>query len=402
MDSAAQKRKPRLGLFLNMPMHEVDGEYTARYPHLFDFFLLLASRTERTALCLPLKRGGARNPAYGTVDLPANVEIVGLGHWSSGVMLLKRAPLILPFTVVQILRRIRRWDTVGAVAPGLVGNLFIALARRFRRPAFLLVRGEKQRTMSMMLSRGARAYVWGLKQSERPVRRWVRDGIAVFTAGDEMRARYAQPGSHVHDLYPGLARDFPLAERPRPAGGPGEPLRVVTVTRLSGEKGTDVLIDALRHTREPVRAVIVGDGPERAALQARAEGLAVEFAGFVPHGPELIARLDAADLFVLASRSEGMPHSLIEAAARALPAVVSAVGGMPSLIERGGGGVVVPVGEPEALAAVLDELARDRERLARLSAEALETGRSFAPEAQLEAFCERLEAAYPGRGWGAA
>ena len=382
-----------------MPMHEVGGVYTARYPHLFDFFALLATRTERTTLCLPLQRGGARNPDYGVVELPANVEVAGLGHWSSGVMLLERAPLILPFAAFQVLRRIRRWDTVGAVAPGLVGNLFIAAARRFGRPAFMLVRGEKQRTMSMMLSRGAKAYVWGLKQSERPVARWVREGVVVFTAGDEMRARYDQPGARVHDLYPALAREFPVAAAPRPRGD--GPLRIVTVSRLSGEKGTDVLVDALRLTTEPVHATIVGDGPEREALRGRGEGLPIEWAGFVPHGPRLVERLDAAELFVLASRSEGMPHSLIEAAARGLPAVVSAVGGMPGLIARRGGGRVVPVGDPAALAAALDDIARDRALHARLAAEALATGRAFAPEAQLEEFCALLDAAYPGRGWGA-
>ncbi|HWF49003.1 MAG TPA: glycosyltransferase [Solirubrobacteraceae bacterium] len=395
----------RLGVFLNMPMHEVDGEYTARYPHLFDFFLALGDRTAETALVLPLKHGGPRNPDYGTVVLPPNVRIIGLPHWNSARMLVRRIHLIAPATVWMAATSAREFDIVGAVAPSVVGTILIAAARLRHRPAFLLVRGEKQRTVRWMMGeRRARPYVAALQAMEAPVRHWIRAGVPTFVAGHELVDRYDAPGARLHDLYPALSRDFPLAEGPRASRSQPGPLSLVTVARLSGEKGIDDLlraVAALRDQGKPATLEIVGDGPDRAGLEALARefGVAdrVRFSGFIPHGPRLVAALDGADVFVLPSRSEGLPHSLVEAMARALPVVATAIGGIPAFL-RGGEGVVVPVGDPEALAAALAELSRDPARLADLSGRALDRARKVLPDAQLGEFCARLLDAYPRLG----
>jgi glycosyltransferase involved in cell wall biosynthesis len=175
----------------------------------------------------------------------------------------------------------------------------------------------------------------------------------------------------------------------------------VTVARLSGEKGIDDLLLALARLRDqgtPATLEIVGEGPDRAELEALARKLGlserVRFSGFIPHGPRLVSALDGADVFVLPSRSEGLPHSLVEAMARALPVVATAIGGIPAFL-HGDRGIVVPVGDPDALAAAVAELGRDPARLAELSARALERARQVLPEAQLGAFCARLLEAYP-------
>ena len=164
---------PRLGLFLNIPMEVVGRNYSARYPHLLDFYLDLASRTSGTTLTVPLRELDVADLDHGDVSLPANVRVLGLPAWSSGPQLVVRAPVVLPVTLTRVVRHMREWDLVGAVVPSLVGNVIVMLARLFRRPVFLLIRGEKQRTMRLMLhgKRWARAYVWGLAAIERPVRR---------------------------------------------------------------------------------------------------------------------------------------------------------------------------------------------------------------------------------------
>jgi phosphatidyl-myo-inositol dimannoside synthase len=395
----------RLGVFLNMPMHEIDGEYTARYPHLFDFFLALGSRTAETVFVLPLKRGGRRNPDYGTVTLPDNVRVVGLPPWSSARMLVRRIHLIFPATVWVALTSAREFDIVGAVAPSVVGTILIAAARLRRRPAFLLVRGEKQRTVRWMMGdRRARPYVAALRMMEAPVRHWIRAGVPTFVAGHELVERYEAPGARLHDLYPALSRDFPVASEPRSVRTRPGALALVTVARLSGEKGIDDLLRGVARLRDggtEARLEIVGEGPDREQLQALSHELGVSdqvtFSGFIPHGPRLVCALDAADVFVLPSRSEGLPHSLVEAMARALPVVATAIGGIPAFL-RGGEGVVVPVGDPDALAAALAELSRDPGRLAELSRRALERARRVLPETQLGEFCARLLEAYPSLG----
>lgn len=396
---------PRLGLFLNMPMHEAGGELTARYPHLFDFFLALAERTRETAICVPLRRADDRVAGYGPVRLPANVRVIGLPHYSSAPMLVRRAHRVVPAALRILRREARDWDVVGAVVPSLIGNLFVCAARLRRRPVFLLVRGEKQRTVSLMMGRrlSTLPFLWALRAMERPVRRWIGRGAPAFVAGEELVDRYGGPGTRLHNLYPALSRDFPVLARPRPLDGDvaPRPLRLVSVARLSREKGlADLLVAVASLVADgtPVTLNVAGSGPDEERLAALAAELGlgdrVRFAGFVPHGPELVALLDDADVFVLPSHSEGLPHSVAEAMARGLPVVATAVGGIPELL-RDGSGVVVAPGDPTALAAAIGALHADPARRAGLSASSLARVRRFEPEAQLAEFCARLADAYP-------
>jgi glycosyltransferase involved in cell wall biosynthesis len=140
--------------------------------------------------------------------------------------------------------------------------------------------------------------------------------------------------------------------------GPRPPRRllrnVLVVANLRSEKGHDVLIDAAGDVlrRYPdAHFELVGAGPERDALVARAHtrGVAHAFT-FLGHRPDVAARLEAADIFVLPSRSEAFPNAVLEAMAARLPIVASGVGGILELLEEGRTGVLVPPGDPRALA----------------------------------------------------
>lgn len=136
--------------------------------------------------------------------------------------------------------------------------------------------------------------------------------------------------------------------------------RVVCVANLRPEKNHETLIGAaaLLKARCPgLRYRIVGGGSRRAALEtlARDRGVAdvVEFAG---HRDDIPAELREADVFVLPSRSEAFPNSVLEAMAAGLPVVASAVGGLLDLVEHGRTGLLVPPADPEALADALHRL----------------------------------------------
>ena len=218
-----------MGLFLNMPMYERDGAFSARYPHLFDFFFDLSERTESADLCVPLLTGAEARSEYGAVEPWGQARIVGLPHWSSARMVVRRIHRILPRASAVIVGRGRRWDVVGAVTPSVVGNLFILVARLRRQPVFLLIRGEKQRTVELIMGSGLRTrpYLWALRLMERMVRRWIAAGVPAFVAGSELVDRYEAAGGNVVALYPGLSSDFPLLDAkppevaPRPALPPG-------------------------------------------------------------------------------------------------------------------------------------------------------------------------------------
>ena len=135
---------------------------------------------------------------------------------------------------------------------------------------------------------------------------------------------------------------------------------IITVANLRPEKNHETLLAAaavLLRTRPGLRFQIVGDGPRRADLEelshARGLGAHVEFLGHREDIPTLLA---AADVFVLPSRSEAFPNGAIEAMAAGLPVVASNVGGLRDLIQNGRTGVLVPPGNPEALAGALQSL----------------------------------------------
>jgi len=148
-------------------------------------------------------------------------------------------------------------------------------------------------------------------------------------------------------------------------------MRIVSVGRLAAPKDFLTLIRATaRLDPARVRVTVLGDGPDRPQLEAEIArlGLAgvVELAGEVDDVPQ---RLAGADVFVLSSRSEGLPVSVLEAMAAGLPVVATDVGGLRELVEDGAGGLLVPPGDVDSLAARLDALLADPALRRRLGGE---------------------------------
>ena len=153
---------------------------------------------------------------------------------------------------------------------------------------------------------------------------------------------------------------------------PKKSLRLISVGSLQFPyKGFDLLIRALRSCRDDgldAGLEIVGGGLLRDALEAQAGALGVgrhvQFVGTLSPGEAVRARLDQADLYVHASRAEGLPRALIEAMARGLPCVASRAGGVAELLAPED---TVPVGDAAALAGKISEVLREPARMARMS-----------------------------------
>ena len=154
--------------------------------------------------------------------------------------------------------------------------------------------------------------------------------------------------------------------------------RLIAVGRLKAPKDFLTLIRAVAALSEgSFEALIVGDGPDRAVVEAEIRRLGLEgrvrLVGERDDVPKLLAD---SDVFVLSSRSEGLPVSVLEAMAAELPVVASSVGGLAELVVDGETGILVPPGDAPTLAAALGRLIEGRAERRRLGA----AGRARAEE----------------------
>ena len=221
----------------------------------------------------------------------------------------------------------------------------------------------------------------------RQLRSQCRRASAVsYATGNVLQRLYpASQGAYVTSYVNLELEEDAFVERGRTFPVPPDPLRIVSVGAMSQPyKGFDVLIDAVSAcARRGLRCElsIVGDGARRRSLEELAErsgaGERVHFLGTLPAGPAVRAQLDRADLFVLASKTEGLPKVMVEAMARALPCLGSAVGGIPELLDED---CLFPRGDAASLARLIGEVGLDPARLTSMSAVNLERSRRYGDE----------------------
>lgn len=255
------------------------------------------------------------------------------------------------FALLYLLRDRRQYDVVQCMMiypVGFVGYLASLLAGL---PYFAWIRGGDYYFMK-----------------DHPIKRWtIRRVLAdtlVLVQADRVRA-------DVH-------REFPSADLRVLGNGVDVPEEtadgdaVVFVGRLREQKGVHVLLEALSGTDE--RLLVVGDGPEREALEAQARELGVDatFVGEV--APDAVGEyLRRGKLFVLpAVRGEGLPNAMLEAMAVGLPVVVTDTGGVADAVHEGETGYVVAPGDADALGDRVRALCTDEVRRERMGAAARE------------------------------
>jgi glycosyltransferase involved in cell wall biosynthesis len=185
----------------------------------------------------------------------------------------------------------------------------------------------------------------------------------VFTMGTRSRAALIDAGVDRPIRAMGVAIDsarFHAAEQPG-----AKDVELITVARLVPVKRLELLLEtvallarwAQARGEPPVRLAVVGEGPERPALQALAWRLGiahlVQFCGFTD---DVVAQLRRARVFVLTSKSEGLPISLLEAMSCRIPGVAPLTGDLEDVLHSGCNGQVVHGARAEDYARAIDHL----------------------------------------------
>jgi glycosyltransferase involved in cell wall biosynthesis len=166
------------------------------------------------------------------------------------------------------------------------------------------------------------------------------------------------------------------------------------VGRLSKEKGADVMLDALAESDPRWRLSIIGEGNELDHLRHKAETLRISNR-ISWHGPVANAGslLTAFDAFVLSSRTEGTPITLLEAMNAGIPIIAARVGGVPDVVSASQA-LLVPPEQPGVIAQALSEIEREPSAATDRSARARERLlQSFSSETWLASIDKVYEAA---------
>lgn len=204
----------------------------------------------------------------------------------------------------------------------------------------------------------------------------------VVACNRDVAASIAATGTEPTLLAHGVDLHRFSAATPRPDAAPDAALQLLAVGRLVEKKGFVHLLDALARTTTALQLQIVGEGPERAALEAQAERLGlgdrVRFCGRRTHHelPALYASADIVAVPSVVDRNgdrDGLPNVVLEAMAARRAVVASDVAAVATAITDGHNGLLVSPGDAGELAAALDRLAAAPELRRRLAAQARRT-----------------------------
>jgi len=366
----------RLGIYVDDVFRVAqDGSITGDRAFLL-FACAVGARFSGCSLFGRTLHGGVSDYA-----LPADVDLVALPHYRD----LFHAGEVLrcaPGTVRAMWRGLDRVDVVWAFGPHpfAIVLALLALVRRKR-----LVLGVRQDTLgyyrSRLPSRAWTPVLAGIRAMDA-VYRALAHRVPTTAVGGDIARRY---GGEVLDMAVSLVPEADVAAGSveRDWGGRVE---LLTVGRVDTEKNPELVVELMRalDSSQPgrFRLTWVGRGPLEAETSRRAAGL-VDFRGYVPHGPELLALYRGAHAFVHVSRTEGVPQVLIEALAAGPPVVATAVGGVPGLLEGGRAGLLVPPDDLRALVAAVERLAAEPGLRSRLASRGLEIARAHTMEAEV-------------------
>ncbi|HVW71640.1 MAG TPA: glycosyltransferase family 4 protein [Candidatus Paceibacterota bacterium] len=254
-------------------------------------------------------------------------------------------------------------DTVSAGLPALWA------ARAARRPCIVRVPGEhaweqgRQRfgVVDTLDEFQTKRYSWRVELLRFLGRYTVRHADRVVVPShyfERIVSGWGVDASRLGVIYNGIEAVPPEL----PAEPPTRPF-VVSVGRLVPWKGFLALIDVLPQLPE-WQLVIVGDGPQRAMLEAAAETRGVHdrvhFTGSVSR-PQVLGWLSAADAFVLNSSFESFSYQVVEALAMGTPVIATRIGSIPELVNEGSEGVLVEPNDRTALVRSIESVKKQPE-----------------------------------------
>jgi len=294
----------------------------------------------------------------------------------------------LPRHLPKIWRMVHQADAVHTPVPGDIGMIGLLVALAQSKPLFVRHCG----TWGEPVTLADRFLLWLLER--------IAGGRNVVLATGGADTPPSRKNPNIRWIFSTTLTEEELAAIP--AARPwqlGEPLRLVTVSRLSRDKNVVSIIRAIPLIRKRIPDVylsVAGDGEARPMLERLVADLGiaerVTFHGNVPHA-EVLQILSRSHLFLFPTRvKEGFPKAVLEAMACGLPVIATDVSIIPYLIRDCG--VVLDDTNPQAVAGAIAQLISDERRLAEMSARARQKAQDYTLERWRDVIGTHLEAAW--------
>jgi glycosyltransferase involved in cell wall biosynthesis len=350
----------RLGIFTVKKICRFNGNYYT-YGGFGDYLAAMRAAFPKVVMVAHLKES---TPPEGYYLIPPgdDLEVVGLPQVKTELGML----LIMPVIAWRCWLATKKMDIAHARMPNHTGVIGAFACDLRGVPVFCQIIDDwylAARRMPWMRKFGLglplKLHLYLYDWLERMVCR----GKLVFAQGQSCYEKHVghsdcelvlSTAHYLHDIIPPRQRFV------------SKPYTILTVARLTGVKNQQLTIRALAKLLaegQEWRCVFVGDGPHKASLVQLAKELNVEshvhFAGQAARGDALWQYFDAADCFVLSSRSEGTPKVLLEAMARGLPIIATAVAGIPTSVKHEERGLLIEDNDVNGLVAAAKRLAGD-------------------------------------------
>ena len=320
----------------------------------------LARRYDKVCVCARVVHGIPPAPFDSPLQA-ANLEIIPQPFWNStGASLLHFWGILRAY-----LQTCRRADVllVRGMCPN-IGMLYLC-AKLFRKPICHWIVGDPVALLQSAVRKGRVADRFALLYAlqDRFFTRlgsWLADGVLICNGRDLSRVFASARTIEIVSSTVRESEFFPRIDTCQ-----GSKIRLLFVGFIRPEKGLEYLLEAVALLRGDVRWELEIVGPrEFPEYGGKLDGIAaargirdrIRWSGYVPNGKPLFERMQAADLFLLPSLSEGTPHVLVEARANGLPCISTNVGGVPSTVTDGYDALLVPPKDPWALARAIERL----------------------------------------------
>lgn len=306
------------------------------------------------------------------------VRFISLPYYIGPYQYLRNAMKIDKITMAVV----QKADAVILRTPGQISNRLFYYLRKNSHPYGVEVVGDPYDVFAPGAVRHPLRpfFRWSGKRQLQEQCRWALG--AAYVTGNALQRRYPNDLYSTHYSSIDIGTDA-YAAYPKTQFGAAGLFRLVFVGSLAQlYKGPDILIDALTQYlstgHSGVKLIMIGEGQFRTALeeQVARRGMndIVTFLGQLPSGEAVRKELLQADLFVLPSRTEGLPRAMIEAMACGLPCIGTNVGGIPELLAPED---LVAPGDARELAAKIKEVLSNPLRLSSMSTRNLERAKDF-------------------------